>query len=109
MSITNENPEKKELTRLVAALATALNHECDRETEPCKSIHLGITRLRHFFAEPKNWEGDLSMTDVGELFHEAMCCGCGLGVETLDSRQHVPDCDMWDPKADEFVQVSPPV
>jgi hypothetical protein len=111
MSITRENSEKAKLEELVRALGKTLHHQCDGETEPCKGIHQAMRRLNMFLANHKNFQGDLSMADVGELFEELVCCQChelsrehGYDLEEARRRNtqnwHHPDCDMWDSKAD---------
>lgn len=107
--IDTTNPEKRELARLVNQLIHTLRHECDGETEPCASIHRADRELQGFLTDHDNWKGDLSTADLGELVNEALSCSCGLWVERPGTRNHEANCDMWDPKADEFVQVSPPV
>lgn len=98
--ISDENPEKAELLKLMREFIEAINHECDMSTEPCKSIHEGLMKLRLFVADPEDmvWRGDLSMADVGEAFLEAASCACWMLKPKFDEGHH-PDCPMWDSKA----------
>lgn len=99
------DPQKTELARLVRRLIRVFKGDNDPEDlEDAVKAH---KELQGFIEKGWQAQAALSQADLGELVFEAVMCTCATVIEVDEGGQRHPNCDMWDPKASEFVQVSP--